>query len=193
MIHQDDEEMVGIQGLLVKSNKVVVSDLNNQRLKLLDQNGKILSSVDSKHYACGITDVDEDTFATCAVNDRYVRLWILQDNTIVGQDIVYDLGHEARGLHFNGTYFCALNRHNKTISVLDGSGKKVKEINIKEAFERKIEFRLHLSDIHMDSGTNNIYVPYADDVNQGGVVCLSVEGEARWTLPLPGLLCGIFA
>ncbi|KAK3108789.1 hypothetical protein FSP39_015805 [Pinctada imbricata] len=58
-------------------------------------------------------------------------------------------------------------------------------ITTKEAFGKKFEFGM---DIHMDSDTNNIYVPCE---NENGVLCMTIEGQALWFTPLSGLPCGI--
>ena len=181
----DDKKNAEVRGILVLTQNIIIADSPNKKLKLFDLSGVYLSSVGSKHRVWGITAVEGNCFATCGT-DTQVHLWTLRGKTIVTEDKSYDLDHDSHGIHYNGTYYCVLHRRDNAITVLDTQGRQVKKIVRKEAFGKEIEFGW---DIHMDTTTHNIYVPCWG--NNGGVLCLSVRGEALWFTPLNGALKGI--
>ena len=181
----DDKESAKVRGILILTHNIIVADSANEKLKLFDLSGAYLSSVDSKHHVRGITAVEGDCFATCGT-DMKVHLWTLRGKTIVTKDISYDVDHYSHGIHYNGTYYCVLHRHDNAITVLDTQGRQVRKITRKDAFGNEIGFG---RDIHMDKTTHNIYVPCWG--NNNGVLCLSVHDEALWFTPLEGALGGI--
>ena len=181
----EDKESTCITGIVVISDKVIVSDSGNEQLKLFDTYGKYLSSTDSKHHAWGITKVNNNRFVTCGLDDN-LYLWTLRGETIVAEDASYKIYHYSHGIHFNNTYYCVVNRDNSAITVLDTQGRKVRKIVIKEAFGTKIRFSW---DIHMDSTTHNIYVPCRSP--NYGVLCVSLDGEPLWFSPPTGWPWGI--
>ena len=181
----DDKENAQVQGIFALSKKIIVADSHNKKLKLFDQKGEYLSSVDSFHCVWGITAVAGNRFATCGL-DTVVRLWTVRGKAIVVEDISYDIEHESHGIHYNGTYYCVMHRWNNAITVLDTQGRQVRKIVRREAFGKEIQFGL---DIHMDKTTNNIYVSCLG--SNKGVFCLSVHDEALWFTPLDGAPGGI--
>ena len=181
----EDKESACITGIVVISDKVIVSDSGNEQLKLFDTDGKYMSSTDSKHHAWGITIVSNNRFVTCGLDDN-LYLWTLRGETIAAEEVSYKIYHYSHGINYNSTYYCVVDRDNSAITVLDTQGRKVRKIIIKEAFGKKIRFGL---DIHMDRKTHNIYVTCVLD--NRGVLCVSVEGEPLWFSPLTGLPWGI--
>ena len=177
----DDKENVYISGLLSISDKVIICDLYNRRLKLFDQSGNSLSDVESKHGAWGITHVIAiyNRFATCGYDDYKVRLWSVHEDKIVNENITYDVDHLSQGIHYNGRNFSILHSTNNAITVLDTQGRRVWKIVVKEAFGKKIKLSYG---IHMDSATNNIYVSCLPD--NPGVLCVSMEVDPLWFSPL---------
>ena len=166
------------------SDKIVVSDTRNKKLKLFDMDGRTVSSIDSRHHVHGITIVNRERFATCGLY-KNINLWTLRGDIIVAEDVSYKVDHNSYGIHYNGTYYCVVHRNNSAITILDTQGRQVRKIAIKEAFGKKIRFGW---DIHMDS-TTHIYVPCISP--NYGVLCVSVEGEPLWFSPLKGLPYGI--
>ncbi|KAK3108880.1 hypothetical protein FSP39_017842 [Pinctada imbricata] len=174
----EDKEKVDVKGVLCVSDKVVVVDIDNNMLKLFDNNGTYLSSTELKDSTWGITYVRDSMFATCGGGNT-VYLWTVRGQTIVSEDVSYHVDHNAQGIHYNGTYYCVLhNRDYNAITILDRQGRQVREIITKKACGKRFMFGW---DIHMDSDTNNIYVPchYAD-----GVLCMTIDGKALWFTPL---------
>ena len=175
-----------ITGMIALSGNIIVSEFTSEcRLTLFDKNGKFLSSVVSRQYVSAITNVGNERFATCGT-DRKVRLLVLRGDTIVWEGTSFDVDHIAFGIHFNGTYYSVLHNQDNAITVLDKNGEKVRKIVIIKAFGGVIEFGF---DIHMDKVTHAIYVPCL--MSDGGVLCVSVEGEPLWFTKLAGLPCGI--
>ena len=181
----EDMRRADIRGIVVLSDKTIVSDICNRRLKLFDMDGKYVSSIDSRHQVWGITIVNNDRFATCGL-DRNIYIWTLRGETIVAEDVSYHVDHDSYGIHFNGTYYCVLHRDDNVITVLDTRGRQVRKIVIKEACGMKIGFGW---DILMDSTTHNIYVPC--QFPSYGALYVSVEGEPLWFSSLSGLPWGI--
>ena len=179
----DDKTNVYITGVLVISDKVVICDLYNQKLKLFDQSGISLSAVDSKHGAWGITHVIANRFATCGNNESKVRLWSVHGDKIVNENISYTVYHSSQGIRYNGRHFSVFHILDDAITVLDTQGRQVRKIVVKEAFGKKITFSWG---IHMDSATNNIYVSCKPD--NSGVLCISMEGHPLWFSPLCGAI-----
>ncbi|KAK3109185.1 hypothetical protein FSP39_024810 [Pinctada imbricata] len=173
----EDKKEVYVTGVLCVSDKVVVVDNDNKKLKLFDQNGTYLSSTELKDYTRGITYVRDSMFVTCGYGNT-VYLWTVRGQTIVSEDVSYHVDHRAYGIHYNGTYYCVLHRWDDAITILDRQGRQVRKIIMKEACGKKFEFGW---DIHMDSDTNNIYVPCWDE---DGVLCMTIEGQALWFTPL---------
>ncbi|KAK3108111.1 hypothetical protein FSP39_001429 [Pinctada imbricata] len=173
----EDKKGVRVNGVLCVSDKVVVVDNGNNMLKLFDHNGTYLSSTELKDSIWGMTYVRDSMFTTCGVSNT-VYLWSVRGQTIVREDVSYHVDHSAYGIHYNGTYYCVLHGFDNAITILDRQGRQVRKVIMKEACGKKFEFGW---DIHMDSDTNNIYVPcqYED-----GVVCMTVEGQALWFTPL---------
>ena len=176
-----DEERACVRGILVLSNCIIVGDTENTKLKLFGRNGEFLSSIDSEHFVFGITKVNGNRFATVGV-DKQLRLWTLQSNAILADDVSYNVDHISHGIRFNGTYFCVLHRKNDAITVLDKQGRQSRKIVVKEALRKKIVVGW---DIHMDKTTHNIYVPCIDNDCEG-VMSLSVEGMWLWFCSLKG-------
>ena len=164
-----------IAGVLVISDKVVICDLDNRQLHLFDQSGSSLSVVESKHGAWGITHVIANRFATCGYDESTVRLWSVQEDKIVNENITYDVGHASHGIHYNGRNFSVLHVHANAITLLDTQGRRVRKIVVKEAFGKKMQLSYG---IHMDSETHNIYVSC-----RRSVLCVSVEGDPVWFSP----------
>ena len=177
----DDKENVYITGVLVISDKVVICDLDNERLKLFNQSGSSLSVVDSKHRAWGITHINVNKFATCGANEKKVRLWSVHGDKIVNENISYDVDNYSHGIYYDGRNFSVLHNPFNAITVLDTQGRQVRKIVVKEAFGKKIEFRYG---IHMDSETHNMYVTCQP--NNSGVLCVSMVGDPVWFSPLSG-------
>ncbi|KAK3108134.1 hypothetical protein FSP39_001797 [Pinctada imbricata] len=175
----EDKEKVWVTGVLCVSDKVVVVNKENYVLKLFDQNGTYLSSTELEDHTWGITFIRDSIFATCGFSNT-VYLWTVRGQTIVSEDVSYHVDHSAHGIHYNGTYYCVLHRDYNAITILDRQGRQVRKIIMKEACGKKFEFGW---DIHMDSDTNNIYVPC---MNGYGVVCMTIEGKALWFTPLFG-------
>ncbi|KAK3108386.1 hypothetical protein FSP39_006817 [Pinctada imbricata] len=136
------------------------------------------------YYTLGITYVCNNTFATCGSGDT-LYLWTVRGQTIVNEDVSYHVDHRADGIHYNGKYYCVLHRWDDAIAILDRQGIQVRKIIMKEACGKKIRFGW---DIHMDSDTNNIYVPCE---NENGVMCMTLEGQSLWFTPLSGAPYGI--
>ncbi|KAK3108968.1 hypothetical protein FSP39_019916 [Pinctada imbricata] len=174
----EDKKKVNVRGVLCVSDHVVVVDNDNNMLKLFDQNGTYLSSTELKEYTWGITCVRDSMFATCGFGNT-VYLWTVRGQTIVSEDVSYHVDHRAHSIHYNGTYYCVLHRDNNAITILDKQGRQVRKIIMKEACGKKFEFGW---DIHMDSDTNNIYVPCW---NEHGLLCMTIDGKALWFTPLP--------
>ena len=171
-------------GILAMADKVIISDMNNNRLKLFDQTGKFLSSVDLYKYARGITRVDNNTFATVGEKKNKVQLWTLLNASMRRMDTAYDVEYDSYDIHYNGAYYSVLHGGDNAISVLDGKGRQVRKMVVREVFGKKITFGLG---IWMDSKTHNIYVTcWGDNI---GVLCLS--DEALWFTPMNGTSCGI--
>ena len=181
MNRPEDETASSVAGILALNDKIIISDYYNHMLKLYDQNGAFLSSVDSKHDVRAMTGVESNTFASCG-KDWKIRLWKACDEAVVSEDISYDLDHDPESVYCNGTYYSVLcsKKDNCAITVLDINGSKVRKIIIKKAFGKTIEFGC---DIHMDGATHNIYVPCV--IYNFGVLCVSVESEILWFSPLP--------
>ncbi|KAK3108341.1 hypothetical protein FSP39_005862 [Pinctada imbricata] len=182
----DDKDKVDVTGVLCLSDSIVVVDNENRLLKRFDQSGKFLSSTKLEYYTLGITCVCDSTFATCGLSST-VYLWTIRTKgifwyrkTIVSVDVSYHVDHRAFGIHYNGTYYCVLHRINNAITILDRQGRQVRKIIMKEACGKKFKFGW---DIHMDSDTNNIYVPC---LREYGVLCVTVEGKGVWFTPLSG-------
>ncbi|KAK3109001.1 hypothetical protein FSP39_020700 [Pinctada imbricata] len=173
----EDKKEIWVRGVLCMSDKVVVVDYYNNVLKLFDQNGTYLSSTELKNYTWGITCVRDSKFATCGLGNT-VYLWTVRGQTIVSEDVSYHVDHDAHGIHYNGTCYCVLHRDNNAITILDRQGRQVRKIIMKEACGKKFNFG---GDMHMDSDTNNIYVPCFDE---DGVLCMTIEGQALWFTPL---------
>ena len=168
-----DKKKVYITVVLSFADKVVISDLSNHTLKLFDEAGTFLSSVDSKDDIWGITLVDayKHTFATCGLSKK-VHFWSLNGKSISGKWKSYNLDHRADGIHFNDKYYSLVHIEIDTITLLDIKGKLVTKITMKRIFGRVIKFSW---DIHMDDTDNNIVVSCQD-----GVLCLSIKGEVLW-------------
>ena len=181
----DDKRNAEVRGILVLSQKIVIADEPNRKLKLFDLNGEYVSSVDSKHLVWGITSVTGNRFATCGL-DTEVHLWTLRAKAIVTEDVSYGVDHDSHGIHYNGTYFCVLHNMDNAITVLDKQGRQVRKIVRKKAFGKEIAFG---QDIHMDRTTHNMYVPCW--AYNKGVLCLSVHVDVLWFTPLEGGLGGI--
>ncbi|KAK3108243.1 hypothetical protein FSP39_003947 [Pinctada imbricata] len=187
----EDKKKVWLTGLLCLLDNVVVVDADNKVLKLFDQSGTYLSSTKLKDYTSGITYVGDGTFATCGGNT--VCLWTIKNRQgiftrgkrIVSEDVSYHVDHTTYGIHFNGTYYCVLHREDNAITILDRQGRQVRKIIMKEACGKKFEFGL---DIHMDSDTNNIYVPCS---HEHGVLCMTMDELALWFIRLHYLPRGI--
>ncbi|KAK3109067.1 hypothetical protein FSP39_022175 [Pinctada imbricata] len=173
----EDEKKVNVKGVLCVSDNVVVVDKDNKTLKLFDNNGTYLSFTELKASTWGITCVCDSMFATCGTSNT-VYLWTVRGQTIVSEDVSYHVDHWSHGIHYNGTYYCVLHQLDNAITILDRQGRQVRKIIMKEACGKKFKFGW---DIHMDSDTNNIYVPcYYED----GVLCMTIEGQALWFTPL---------
>ncbi|KAK3108527.1 hypothetical protein FSP39_009954 [Pinctada imbricata] len=180
----EDKKKVYVTGVLGVSDNVVVVDYDNNMLKLFDYNGTYISSTELKHYTWGITYVRDSMFATCGGGNTVYLLAICTQGifrrrrSVVREDVSYHVDHWADGIHYNGTYYCILHRWDNAITILDRQGRQVREIITKEACGKKFTFGW---DIHMDSDTNNIYVPchYED-----GVLCMTIDGKALWFTPL---------
>ncbi|KAK3108877.1 hypothetical protein FSP39_017700, partial [Pinctada imbricata] len=128
----EDRETVNLIGVLYVSGRVIVVDKDNRKMKLFDQSGKYLSSIDLKDYTWGITYVRDSTFATCGIGDT-IYLWTVRGQTIVSEEISYQVEHGAQGIHFNGMFYCALHQRDYTITILDRQGRKVRKIVMTEA------------------------------------------------------------
>ena len=137
----DDRQYAVVQGILVLSQSIIVADSPNTKLKLFELNGVYLSSADLIHSVWGITAVTGNQFATCGIADTKVRLWTLRGQAIVTEGISYDLNNKLRGIHYNGTYYCVLDRPDNAISVLDTQGRRVRKIIRKEAFGMEIDLK----------------------------------------------------
>ncbi|KAK3108501.1 hypothetical protein FSP39_009334 [Pinctada imbricata] len=172
-----NKENVDVKGVLCVSDKVVVVDRNNNELKLFNKNGAYLSFIELKDYTFGITYVHDSTFATCGLGNT-VFLWKVRGMTIVNVDVSYLVNPPAHGIHYNGTYYCVVHNWNNLITILNRHGRQVRKIILKEACGNKFKFG---HDIHMDSETNNIYVPCH---NEHGVLCTTIDGKALWFTPL---------
>ncbi|KAK3108051.1 hypothetical protein FSP39_000222 [Pinctada imbricata] len=174
----EDKKTVDVHGVLCVSDKVVVVDYYNNMLKLFDHNGTYLSYTDLKDDTWGISYVRDSMFATCG-GGKTVYLWTVRGQTIVSEYVSYHVDQRAHGIHYNGTYYCVLHHWDNAITILDRQGRQVRKIIMKEACGKTFKFGW---DIHMDSDTNNIYVPCD---NEHGVLCMTIEGQALWFTPLP--------
>ena len=187
----DDKKNVLISGILTLGGKVIVCDASNNAIKLFDQKGNFLSSVNTyvkyMRGVWGLTNIGSGKFATCEPShNSKVCVWALQGETIVFENTTYDVCHKSNGIHFNGTYYAVLHHLDNAITVLDTQGKRVRKIVLIEAFGKKITFSFG---IHMDSVTHNICV--SCQPGNSGVLCVSAEGTPLWFTPLSGQLCGV--
>ena len=174
-----------VGGILVMSKCIIIGDNNNKKLKLFDQNCDFLSSVHSSHSVFGITQVNENIFATGGL-DFQVRLWTVQSNQFVAEHTSYTVDHYSYGIHFNGTYYCLLHAQDNAITVLNTKGRQIRKIVIEKALQKMVEIGFN---IHMDSTSHNIYVPCI--IIDTGVICFSVEGSELWFTSLEGAPGGI--
>ena len=101
----EDLKSAAISGLAVLSDKIIVSDRGNDKLKLFDKDGKYISSIDSRDGVKGIVIVNNSRFATCAFYMK-INLWTVRGETIVAEDVSYRVDHLSDGIHYNGTYYC---------------------------------------------------------------------------------------
>ena len=184
-VERPEDNEVFIAEITIVSDKVIVSDLKNSNLKVFDMNGNFLSSVPSKQFVWGITNVDDKTFATCG-EDKRLDVWTLYGKSVFREIAPCDLHLDSFNVHFNGRFYCVLHCYDTVISVLDTELKLVRKIVRNKAFDREIEFGFG---IQMDSKTNNIYVSCVG--YHSGVLCLSEEGEPLWFTPLSGKPWGI--
>ena len=208
----DDKVKVRITGVLTLADKVIVADPYNWKLKLYDQKGNFLSSIDTNtthmHRAWGLTSIGRSRFASCDYSDKgKVCLWTLHGATIECQDTAYDVDDKSHGIQYDGLFYAVLHGDDNAITVLDKQGRKLRKITHENAFGdenaitvqdklgrdvRKKTFRKNIQfgyDIHMDSESHNIYVPCVYD--NPGVLCVSKEGAPIWFYPLTGLPTGI--
>ena len=179
-----DNEKPNVNGILVLSNKIIISDYSNRRLKVFNLNGAYLSSIDSRHWVSGIAKFSDNKFMTRGPIDTIIRFWKLQGNAIKRKDRTYNAGTKhSKDICYNGTYICLLHSAPtpNAITVLDTQGRQVREIAMEEAFGKKISFGDY---IHMDSATHNLYVPCV--WYNFAVLCISVEGEPMWSTPITG-------
>ena len=189
----EDTQDVRVTGILTLAGKVIVSDLENKKLKLFGQNLRFLSSVHTrikhKHFVIGLTRIDSNKFATCDPSDnRIVCIWALCGDTVECEDTVYNVEHKSHGIHFDGLYYSVLHGQDNAITVLDTQGRQVRKIVLKEVFGERIRFSYGIT---MDSVSHNIYVSCRPE--KSGVLCVSIEGDLLWFTPLSGNLCGLTA
>ena len=181
----EDKEIADIRGIVVLSDKIIVSDSNNDKLKLFDMDGRYVSCIDSRHQVWGITIKNHNRFATCGL-DKNIYMWTLCEESIVAEEVSYNVDHWSNGIHYNGTYYCVLHENDNAITLLDTQGRQKKKIVIKKAFGKNMMFGYG---IYVDCTTHNIYVSCV--LYNDGVLCVSVEGEPLWFSPLTGRPWGI--
>ena len=154
------------------ADKFIIVENGNEKLKLFAEDGECLSTTPLTHETHGITEIDCDRFATCGVGNQ-VFFWKIKGDTIIQEDISYEVEHVAHGIHYDGTYYCVLHPGQNAVTIFDNGG-YVRMFVILEAFGREMKFSWGW-DIHIDRGTHNVYIPCWGD--NKGILCVSVEGE----------------
>ena len=162
---------VYITGVLAIADKFVIVDNDNRKLKFYTGSGDYLSFTTLTESTWGITQVNNDLFATCGFGNQ-VFLWKMKGNNIIQAEITYKVDHRAHGIHFNGTYYCVLYRNENAVTILDDRGRQVRKFEIKEPFGKKVTFGW---DIHNDRDMHHVYMPCVDDIK--GILCVSIQGE----------------
>ena len=177
---------MNVRGILILCDKVIVADCDNSKLNLFDLYGTHLSAEYSIHRISGIAKFTDSQLVTYG-DDNQIRFWTLRGKVIKSNDGTFNVGTGfSNAISYNGTYFCATQLLPNVIKAIDMQGRLVKKIVMEEVFGKKIAFG---SDIHMDSATNDIYIPCVMD--NRGVLCVSLRGEPLWFSSLKGVPRGI--
>ena len=160
--------------ILIMPTALVFVDVLAKELRLFEYNTCRVSSSNARiTNTLGITRVTDDTFVTCG--DSKMLWWTLRANAIENNSQEYNFDYIPHCVDFNGDAYYVLHLVEKRITVLDGKGRKAREIVIRR---RDIQMG---NNIYCDSEKQHIYVGCR---YPKGVLCMSDEGEILWLCDL---------
>ena len=98
----------------------------------------------------------------------------------------YEVGYQAYGIDFNGTYYFVQHRNDNKVTVLDAQGGHVRKFEVREVNGERVEFGW---DIHSDRDTHQAFIPC--EGGNDGILHVSIYGELLRFTELDGVPRGI--
>ena len=172
----DDVIPSWIHGITSLANGcVLILDLNNNALKLFDENQEFVHSISVSEECIGISSVYSNEVAiTCG---HEVVFYFVDKTSFVLQQRCFKLNGQGFGIcfsHKNYAVTCDIHKTNGSVRILNERGKQRYVIKSCKVFGDTLKLSKF---VEIDPSLDVVYIP---DAENGRVISFSFDGRALW-------------